>query len=263
MEAGQDTLGSAPGVLQRERAAFDARAAGRNGAAMPPREFAPGISFYEDTILETVGDVSGARVLDLCCGEGDLSLRLLQRGARVTGIDLSPSMVRLATERAAVHLPGAEAGFAVAPAEETALASGSFDWVVGKFALHHLDLDRAAAEIERVLVAGGRAVFVETSDLSPVLGFARRHLVGRFGIPRAGTEDEHPLGRGDLAMLAGRFDDFSYDFPDFVFFHLLSRHVIELNRIGPAARGLDSWIERRASFARRWSYAMRVQLRRA
>lgn len=110
---------------------------------------------------------------------------------------------------------------------------------------------------------GGRGVFVETSDLSPVLSFARRHVVGRFGIPRVGTEDEHPIDRADLAMLAGRFEAFSYDFPDFVFFQLLSRHVIELNRIGPAARSLDSWIERRGPFARRWSYAMRLQLRRA
>ena len=34
-------------------------------------------------------------------------------------------------------------------------------------------------------------------DANPALRFARRHLVGRFGIPRYGTLDEHPLTDSD------------------------------------------------------------------
>lgn len=262
MEAGQVTPGPAPGVLQRERETFDARAAGRDAASMPPRDFADGVSFYEDTILGSIGDVKGLRVLDLCCGQGDLALRLLARGAIVTGLDLSPSMVELARARAEIHLDGADAHFMVASAEETGLEAESFDWIVGKFAIHHLHLDRAAAEVKRLLRPGGQAVFVETSALSPPLTFARRQLVGRFGIPRVGTPDEHPLDRDDVAMLGAQFSECSYDFPDFVFFRLPARHVIELKRLGPPGRRIDAWVERRVPWAHRWSYAMRVHLRR-
>lgn len=264
VHSGEVAPGAASDVLRRERDAFDAQAAARSAAALPPREFEEGVSFYEDTILETLGEIAGQRVLDLCCGPGDLTLRLLSRGAIVTAVDLSPGMVDLARERAAIHLGEAEGGaeFVVASAEETGLASESFDWVVGKFAVHHLDLDRVAAEISRLLKPGGQAVFVETSALSPPLSFARRRLVGRFGIPRAGTEDEHPLDRYDIATLGAQFSDCSYDFPDFVFFRLPARHLLELKPLGPAGRRIDAWIERRLPWAGRWSYAMRVQLRR-
>ena len=40
-------------------------------------------------ILELVGDVSGCRVLDVGCGDGEFALELTKRGAVVTGIDAS------------------------------------------------------------------------------------------------------------------------------------------------------------------------------
>ena len=42
-------------------------------------------------LLALLGDVSGRRVLDAGCGEGYLARILAARGARVTGIDLSPA----------------------------------------------------------------------------------------------------------------------------------------------------------------------------
>lgn len=249
-------------VLARERDFSDAQAAVLDAATMPPREWEWGISRFEDVILDAMGDVRGMRVLDLCCGTGDLSLRLLGRNAVVTALDLSPGMVRVAEDRAAAHLPGAEAAFLAAPAENTGLPAGSFDWVVGKFALHHLDLERAAVEIHRLLRPDGRAVFVETSALSPLLGFARRRLVGRFGISRIGTADERPLDRDDLSLFARRFRHHRVDFPNFVFFELLDRHLLRFRwRWGARVlRRLDQWIEAKIPRAGRWAYSLRLQL---
>lgn len=47
-------------------------------------------------MLEIIGDVSGLTVLDAGCGEGYLSRILAERGANITGIDISPRLVEIA-----------------------------------------------------------------------------------------------------------------------------------------------------------------------
>ena len=50
-------------------------------------------------LLEYLGDVAGREALDACCGEGFLARVLAARGARVTGIDLSPRLIQMAREK--------------------------------------------------------------------------------------------------------------------------------------------------------------------
>ena len=50
-------------------------------------------------ILELVGDVSGCRVLDVGCGDGEFAVELAKRGAIVVGIDASPEMIDAANSR--------------------------------------------------------------------------------------------------------------------------------------------------------------------
>src|ERR671939_531460 len=52
-------------------------------------------------LLRLLGEVAGQDVLDAGCGEGYLARILAARGARVTGIDLSPRLVKLAGTKAA------------------------------------------------------------------------------------------------------------------------------------------------------------------
>ena len=202
------------GVLEREQRHFDELADAFEAAAMPPRP----PDEWEDALLSRIGDVSGHRVLELGCGTGDLSLALLDRGAQLTALDLSPGMVEVARGRAARYRPDSTPEFIVAPVEETGLTGGQFDLVVGKWILHHVDVDSGAREVARVLRDGGRGVFAETSGLNPLLLMARRRLVGRWGVARYGTHDEHPIERADLRLLRRHFSSVEVEAPVFCWF---------------------------------------------
>jgi SAM-dependent methyltransferase len=140
---------------------------------------------------------AGKRVLEYGCGPGSQSFELARRGAHVTGIDISPVAIEIAREQA--QREGVEIEFQVMDAEATTFADGSFDLIVGGAILHHLDLDRAYAELARLLAPGGRAVFIEPLGHNPVINLYRK------ATPEQRTPDEHPLLRSDLAHARRRF----------------------------------------------------------
>lgn len=110
-------------------------------------------------ILGLAGDVAGAHVLDAGCAAGHLAESLLERGARVTGIDASASMVRLARERCAAS--GDRARFHRADLAEPLdfLPDGTFDLVTASLVLHYLeDWGPVLGELRRVLRPGGALV---------------------------------------------------------------------------------------------------------
>jgi SAM-dependent methyltransferase len=104
----------------------------------------------------------GARVLEVGCGPGRLSIRLArQHGLDVTGLDLDPAMI----ERAQANADRPENGdkrrpsFLVGDVASLAFPDGSFDLVVSTLSMHHwADPTAGLAEIGRVLRPGGRAL---------------------------------------------------------------------------------------------------------
>jgi SAM-dependent methyltransferase len=94
----------------------------------------------------------GARVLDVACGEGDLTRFLAERGARACGVDLCEADIRKGLPRN--RHP--RACFVVADAGALPFADGSFDWVATFGTLQVLPDDTAAIrEFDRVLKPGG------------------------------------------------------------------------------------------------------------
>lgn len=89
--------------------------------------------------------------------------------------------------------------FRIMDAHRLEFEDGHFDAVIGTGILHHLELDRALAEIRRVLRPDGLIVFGEPLDTNPV-GRVVRALT-----PRARTADERPLRHDDLARIRAAF----------------------------------------------------------
>ena len=108
---------------------------------------------YEEQVLPLAERyLRGARrVLDVGCGEGQVSRRIAGLGADVVGLDPTPSQIRVAHER------GSAARFVRARAEQLPCPNAAFDAVVLCLALEHVDsFEPALHEVARVLVPGGR-----------------------------------------------------------------------------------------------------------
>jgi SAM-dependent methyltransferase len=110
---------------------------------------------YEEQILPlAAAELSGAtRILDVGCGDGQVSRRAAAQGAEVIGIDPTWNCVSVAHARGGV-------GFAQAGAAALPFADASFDAVVACLVFEHIrDVDEAIAEVARVLQPGGRFCF--------------------------------------------------------------------------------------------------------
>jgi magnesium-protoporphyrin O-methyltransferase len=80
-------------------------------------------------------DLRGVRLLDAGCGTGALSVEAARRGARVTAIDLSPTLVGLARERLPHDIGNGTIDFRVGDMLDAVL--GRFDYVVAMDSLIH------------------------------------------------------------------------------------------------------------------------------
>ena len=120
-----------------------------------------------EPLLDAAGVGAGMRVLDVGTGPGDAAAAAVARGADATGIDIAAAMVEIASRR---H---PEAVFVQGSATELPFADGSFDAAVGNLVILHVgEPERAAQELVRVLVPGGR-VALSTWDVpgrSPLFG---------------------------------------------------------------------------------------------
>ena len=106
----------------------------------------------------------GDRVLDACCGTGDLALAGLQAGGRVTGLDFSERMLERARRKSS------EVEWVRGDALALPFEDGSFDAATVGFGVRNLaDLERGLAELRRVLRPGGRLGVLEITRPSGVL----------------------------------------------------------------------------------------------
>lgn len=107
-----------------------------------------------ETIMDKAGVQSGDTLLDVACGTGNLAIPAAERGAVVTGIDITPKLVEICRSEAAAA--GLSIDIREGDAEALEFADDSFNKVISVFGMmfapqHEL----AASEMVRVCEPGG------------------------------------------------------------------------------------------------------------
>jgi ubiquinone/menaquinone biosynthesis C-methylase UbiE len=203
-------------------------------------------------------DLKDKSVLVVGCGFGDDALRLAKLGAKVSAFDLSPDSLQIARQLATRE--GLQIAFDEMPAEKMRYKDASFDYIVARDILHHVDIPLTMDEIVRVARPGAILVVNEIYSHSMTDKIRRSWFVERFLYPRMRrliygpgkpyiTEDERKLNQVDLfeiqSRLQPRLFEKHFDFivtrliPDrFDFFAKADRLLLRiLNPIGTLVAG--------------------------
>ena len=182
-------------------------------------------------------DLDGGKILELCCGVGELAREVARAfpRAEVVGLDRYPGAgqaIREAVEREGLANLRYQCGDAL---RLTEVPDGSLDLIYGQATLHHLahDLDGIRRESWRALKPGGRLLFIYEP-----LGHNRLWaMIRAYRVARGQMEDESNLFLGQLEELAKPFDACEVQL-----FNLLGYPLKGLGRLG--GRSLVEFISR-------------------
>jgi SAM-dependent methyltransferase len=156
----------------------------------------PNTRAHEQLFDEIVrGAAAGGRVLELGCADGASALEILKLGARsVRGVDISEKLVARAR---VLELPGR---LEFLQRDATEPIDGSYELVLGRAILHHLDYRVVLTRLfETNLAPGGTMVFMEPLGGNPLIRLF--HWIA----PSAHTADERSFLRDDLRWLEASF----------------------------------------------------------
>ena len=132
-----------------------------------------------------------ARVLDLCCGTGDMTFALRQQAGnacpKVVGADFSHAMLQRAGVKSSENSRYPAPGWVEADALSLPFPDGHFDLVTSAFGFRNLaDYDAGLREIARVLRPGGECGILDFSEPRGFMGCLYRSYFKRI-LPRVGT----------------------------------------------------------------------------
>lgn len=116
-------------------------------------------SFIDEVETKAAFDLfkpqSEEKILDIGCGTGNFTIKLAQKGCKVTGIDISSPMLEKAVEKA--EKLNLDINFKKEDAVQLNFAANSFDGVISMTAIEFIeDLKKAFDEMKRVVKPAGK-----------------------------------------------------------------------------------------------------------
>lgn len=132
-------------------------------AADYDRRWQPYIAVTLESVLAAVSFDGAENVLDIACGTGELESLLLARwpGLRITGVDISPAMLRKAADKNR----GKQVTWIEAEVSDLPVPESRFDWIVCANSFHYFRRPaESLQELRRVLRPGGTLVLVDWCD---------------------------------------------------------------------------------------------------
>ena len=193
-----------------------------------------------ETLAEAMDLAPGAKALDVAAGNGNVSLALARRGARVTSTDYVPSL--LSKGRARADAEGLEIAFQTADAEALPFADGEFDGVASTYGVMFApNQTQAARELQRVCRSGGVIGLANWTPESFIGAIFR--AIGAHVPPPAGLSS--PARWGDEAWIRSSFADaasISLVRKNFVFRYRSPAHFVEEFRTyyGPTHKAFEA-----------------------
>jgi len=128
--------------------------------------------------LKTLAPTPDAKLLDVCCGTGDLAFTLagaLSNKGEVVGTDFTPEMIHLARRKAEVTPTNAALSFDVADAMALPFGDDTFDGATVSFGIRNVVDPRAGlAEMARTVKPGGKVLVLEFGQPAGLFGMTFR-----------------------------------------------------------------------------------------
>ena len=125
-------------------------------------------------------DLRGSRILDAGCGTGALAVEAARRGADVTAVDISPTLIGIARERLPEKLGDGRIHFIAGDMLDKRL--GTFDHVVAMDSLIHYSLPDMVEMLSRLSRMSTGGIHFTYAPRTPAL--AAMHMVGKI-FPRS------------------------------------------------------------------------------
>ena len=152
---------------------------------MPPEDIPWNIETPPDVLVHLVesGEVKPCKTIDFGCGAGNYAIYLAGKGFDTTGVDFSPTAIKMANKNA--QKKGVSCHFLVADVlgdlnEVTETFYFAYDWEM----LHHLFPDKRGKYIEnvyRILRPNGKYLSVCFSEMDPQFGGTDKYRETRLG----------------------------------------------------------------------------------
>ncbi len=206
--------------------------------------------------------IPNRKILEIGCGTGLFSSKMSELSPeKIVGVDFSEKAIQLANDQYQNIdcLEFLHADLLDCELDET------YDLIVGTAILHEIDInntDKLLVFLNRHLKKDGVGYFLENSFFNPVFRFVRKHIIGRYGTYKMGSEHETPFDPERYKMYLDNFLYCERSAKQFVmlerFFGQFARKHKKLFRFGQETDQVITKLFGDSSLTRSWSYHQEI-----